>query len=271
MDVYYGSPRSVDFATLLYQYPDREFRKLTRSTVPLLDYWGRDPEAALARVCGLLQINPVPDAKLCFEYPVASVPPAKSSFTDIMCIAPNLAIGVEGKSTEGLDRTVGEWLQRRKGVTGFREKVRDHWVDLINSTRAADVDRERLPGVVYQMLHRTASVCAVQPGKRVRRRVVLYQLFLVESKLSTKKMLKKESDLRQALQAWVDVLRPTDGLQLWIHVLRLKATPHLECVQKDFDAAKAKDRPDLLRRALFDSALYDVAGETAERVTPAAP
>jgi hypothetical protein len=271
MELYYGPPRPVDFATVLYQSPDREFRKPSRPAVALLDFWGRDPEAALARVCGHLNIDPPAGGKVCFRYPVAVLPAVKPSFTDVMGLVPNFVIGVEGRSGKGLGRTVGEWLRRGGDDTGLRDKVLDLWLDRIHGTRAAEVDRARLPDVAYRLLRHTAAVCAAEPGKRVRRRVVLYQLFLIESKCGESKARKRVDALRMALQTWADALRPKDALQLWLHALRLRATAHLIRVRNDLRAAKSKGRPDLLRRALFDSALYDVAGQTAERITPAAP
>jgi hypothetical protein len=268
MELYYGPPGPVDFATVLYQYPARALRKLGRPAVALLDFWGRDPAAALARVCGHLQMAPPANGKVCFRYPVGSLPPAKPSFTDVMCTATSLVIGVEGRSAGGPGRTVGEWLQRRGGGTEFRETVRDHWVDLI---RAARVDRERLADVPYQLLRRTAAVCAVEPARRVRRRVVLYQLFLIESECGDNKARKRVDDLRRALQTWADVLRPKEGLQFWLHALRLRATAHGGHVRADLRAAKAGDRPNLVRRALLGAAVYEAVGETAERITPAAP
>src|SRR4051794_30265757 len=111
MELYYGSPRSVDFGTILHQFPNRAFRKLTRPPVPLLDYWGRAPAEAFGRGCKALQLNPPSDGKVCFRRPVPAVWPAKPSVTDVMVTAPTFVLGVTGTATAPPGRTVGAWHQ----------------------------------------------------------------------------------------------------------------------------------------------------------------
>jgi hypothetical protein len=272
MELYYGAPGPVDFATALYQYCDSAVRKAGQPAVALLDYWGRDPAAALARVCGYLGIDPPKTAKACLAYPVPSLPPAAPAVADVLVTGPGLVVGVMGQTSGGSGRTVGAWLQRRGGGGAeFREKVCGRWVDLIRTARAAAVEPEGLPAAAYPLLRHTAAVCAAEPGKRVRRRVAWHQLFLIEPKVGDGKARKRTDEFRRALQTWADALRPKDGLQLWLHAVRLQPTSHLIRVRNDVRAAKADDRPDLIRRALAEAAVYEVVEEAAERLTPAAP
>src|SRR3954465_8604661 len=103
---FYGQPSAVDFSTVGYQFPESAFDKPTSSTVPLLAYWrNRSPE----RFAELLELPSLTDTRCCFEYPVASGGGGKPSFTDLMVLSAETAIGIEGKWTEGMYDVVGAW------------------------------------------------------------------------------------------------------------------------------------------------------------------
>jgi len=172
MTFHYGRPDPIDFELLLHQLPDSEFGNLTRSTIPSLSYW-RDPAAAIQSLALNLQIISPTDGRLCFEYPVKSLPSCKPSFTDVMYISPDVAIGFEAKSTEPRYPTVEDWLGQG-GRSTNRSAVLAHWRDLIRMRTGTVVDDE-LAAIPYQMVHRVASVCSVD----ARRHALIYQLHIV--------------------------------------------------------------------------------------------
>lgn len=110
MEIHYGRPQGLDFELLLRQMPDREFRNLTRSTIPLLFYWS-DIELALDKLCRGRGVESRPFQRLCFGFPVKSAGRNKPSYTDVMCLSDEVVIGIEGKSTEPMYEAVEKWLK----------------------------------------------------------------------------------------------------------------------------------------------------------------
>jgi hypothetical protein len=171
MRLHFGQPGPVDFQTVVFQFPQADFQNLTRSTIPLLCYW-RNTEEVLSR---LLKVvfgkEGTLSGDLCFEYPVKSAGRNMPSFTDVMYVTEDLALGIEGKSTEPMYETVEKWLQAGQKPEN-RRCVLKHWLSLIRQ-RTGMVKEKEILGCVYQMVHRTASVCSLSRKDCA----VVYQIF----------------------------------------------------------------------------------------------
>src|SRR4051794_39005889 len=112
MQLHFGRPDGSDFGLIVHQMPDSDFRTLTRSTVPLLCYWSNAGQR-IAELCSqTLGVAGPAGGNLCFEYPVRSLGRDKPSLTDVMYLSGDVAIAVEGKSTEKLYETVERWVTR---------------------------------------------------------------------------------------------------------------------------------------------------------------
>ena len=125
---------------LVMALPDKEFRKLTRSTVAHLDYW-RDPSQRVSET-DLLGEAAQSTAALHFEYQVASLDGATASHTDLTVISNDAVTGIEAKATEQMYENVGSWLS--KG-SSHRMAVLRHWVNLIGTDQRPDSLTERTP------------------------------------------------------------------------------------------------------------------------------
>ncbi len=142
-----------------------------RSTVPLLDYW-RQPESRLRGLDAHLGVKSSDRTELHFEYEVpVQRGRGKSSYTDLMILADDVAVAIEAKFTEPRYESVDTWLGPEQ--TTNRADVLDGWVRAIEAVTEAAIDREIVRELPYQLIHRTASVCCVGRPKRV----VAYQVF----------------------------------------------------------------------------------------------
>ena len=193
---------------MLWQLPDIEFKSPTRSTIPLLDYW-REPYSVVKELMDLFKLPFSENWEVHFEYPVPSAfPTAKPSFTDVMCIAEKAAvIGVEGKWTEKAHGSngyayVGKWCNSVR-----REKVLDHWISLIEPFSEGDINRGEVDGVVYQMLHRTASVCHTAKSVGAPKALVLYQKFFLSGEQHT-------DEYERELRSLVKSINPASSLEI---------------------------------------------------------
>ncbi|WP_239491457.1 hypothetical protein [Luteitalea sp. TBR-22] len=150
--------------------PD-SFDKVTRSTIPLLDYW-REPAARLDSLTAQLGWPPFSEAELSFErqVPVANGK-GKASFTDLMILGDQGAIAIEAKYTEPPYETVAEWLAQ--GNQANRALVLDGWLARIGEATGTAVARPGVAALPYQLIHRAASACSVASA----RRAVVYQVF----------------------------------------------------------------------------------------------
>lgn len=82
---------------MLDRYPDREFKNLTRSTLPLVTWW-KDEALALSVIGSACGFDDLGTARVCFEFPTASAGPRdKASYTDVMVESASTAIAIEGQ------------------------------------------------------------------------------------------------------------------------------------------------------------------------------
>jgi hypothetical protein len=252
MKFHYGRPEPIYFELLLNQMPDSEFGNLTRSTIPSLSYW-RDHDAAIQAIFTALRVASPLEGHLCFEYPVKSLPSCKPSFTDVMYISQDLAIGFEAKSTEPRYEMVQEWL--RVGRRTNRGAVLEHWKDLIRKRTGTVVDDE-LAGIPYQMVHRVASVCSV----RSRRHALVYQLHIVDTNADIEHY---KSDLQHLSRA----IAAPGHIDFWLHRITLSRTPAYHETERMIERADPFQRPMVVRQALLSRRLFTIEQEHLEPIT----
>ena len=246
MKLYYGLPHDLDFETLLYEFPDSEFKNLTRSTIPLLSYW-REPEFAIGKIKAALSLSTPLEGTLCFEYPVKSLNRAKPSFTDLMYISPQIVFGIEAKATEPRYETVQDWLSAAKGRSD-REAVLSHWLRMITQ-RVGELTRENVLQVPYQMVHRLASVCSINAEAHA----LIYQIYSFGNK-SEPEYYHKDLDM---LANSISLSR---SLSILLHKIFLKPTDNYDTLQKTI-AARPTEAPFLIRGALVDGNLFEVQNQ----------
>jgi hypothetical protein len=243
MRVCYGQPHFADFETLLWALPDKEFKNLTRSTIPLLSYWA-DSSTRLEELCDKLGINPGKDGTLCFQYAVKSFGSNKPSFTDIMFVSQPAAIAIEAKSTEPQYDTVEEWLKKGTDIKNRRSVAR-HWLDIIEKLTRLHINEGVVSLLIYQMIHRLASLCSVAAS----RHVMVYQVFEFEG---------HNVDHETPLRSLRAVLDPQRAIEMYLHTVHMRRSRVFFKI-RDLMATKSEnDRPHIVRRALREGKLFDI-------------
>jgi len=216
---------------------DNEFKNLTRSTISLLSYW-RDQKAAVAILERGLGIKDLGRATVHFEYVTPSLRASdKASYSDVMVLSPSVAIAVEGKWTEPAYQTVREWR-----TSDHRRDVLDHWLKHIEPY-SSGLMRNKVGGLVYQSVHRCASVCAQNRPLAV----LLYQVFQDD---------RHHVDYVPQMRKVADVIRPNNRLQVALCEIPLATTPgyaNLKTQLKDRDGT-TKTR--LIREAVSAGKLF---------------
>jgi hypothetical protein len=164
--------REVDsFEELVKRFGVDAFASPKRSTVPLLDYW-RLPEVRLRDLWEQLGVPRAEQTEMNFEHEVPTQGGrGKSSYTDLMILAGDVAVAIEAKFTEPRYESVGSWLGT--APTTNRCDVLEGWLRAIEAVTQTSLRREAVTSLPYQLIHRTASVCCV--GRR--KRFVVYQVF----------------------------------------------------------------------------------------------
>jgi hypothetical protein len=158
-------------ADVVSHLPDDCFDKVTRSTIPLLDYW-REPVDRLQSLGALLGWPAFTAAELLFERQVPVVQgKGKASFTDLMIVGEQSAIAIEAKYTEPPYQSVADWLEQ--GDAANRARVLGGWLSRIGQVAGTVFGTAAVEALPYQLIHRTASACSMPAS----RRAVVYQVF----------------------------------------------------------------------------------------------
>ena len=163
----------ADFRALLACLMGKALRSPFRSTVPLLSLMEHSPSDWGA----LLQAWGAPaHVAVHVEYGVASPKPGGNpSQTDAMLIAEG-AIGVwavEAKWTEPLDmKTVAKRISKPESDGAVPKVTVEGWLEHIRPYATDALELGAFGGVVYQMLHRAASACAVASARGCRPQLV---------------------------------------------------------------------------------------------------
>jgi hypothetical protein len=210
-----------DWQSLIESLNDADLDSPRRSTVPLLAYW-QDPIGRLDRLRNQLGFPNTDPVKFSFEHAVDVVRGrGKPSYTDLMILAPSIAIAIEGKFTEPPYEEVGLWL--REPPEENRRHVLDGWLDLLGSATGVQLKVDSILELPYQLIHRAASACK----QNAIHMAVIYQIFSPENHDYYVENLKK---LRKLL--------PGDALKL--AVLDTPATPSdsYDSLMKFWDGGK---------------------------------
>jgi hypothetical protein len=203
--------------------PDKEFKNLTRSTVPLVSYW-RDRSRALASLAKAFDLPDLVTAQIEFEAETASVGGAEASHTDVMVRSVTASVAIEAKWTEPEYQTVARWsakVQRPRPVIA-------HWLKRIRPF-AEPPDTDGVSDLIYQMLHRCASAC--DPGREVA--AMVYQVF-TDSEHGADKYEK-------SLRKFVETIRPTHRLRVRLIEVPLRKTSQYQIVEKRLAQRRLRD------------------------------
>lgn len=167
----YANRLVADFDALLDQYKASEFRSHRRSTIPLLAYW-RAANCRLAEFSAATGIPLSGAVALDFEHTV-SVQHGKgrASCTDLMILADQVSVAIEGKSSEPRYDDVKTWFGRSEGPN--RPAVLSGWLELIGRRVGRLIEIDQVLDLPYQLIHRAASAC--HPDTRDR--WLVYQVF----------------------------------------------------------------------------------------------
>lgn len=225
---------------------------VTRSTVPLLAWW-RDHAASWA-------IPGTVDPRVTMEHEVSADCAScgsrgKGSFSDVMVRDEAKTIAFEAKYTEPRYEQVDAWRTRGSSPEN-RTRVLAHWCHLIEAHTQLRIDREALSPLVYQVLHRTASACAVAADATPAE--VTYLLFDDGSR----DLEHYEADLQRA----ASVLDPAGAIEFSILRVPTRRGPGFSAA-RDLcaKAATGEDRAQIVRRALLARELY-VFPDSPERL-----
>lgn len=198
MEYIYGNPDKTqlweDVASIFAAHDS--LKSLQTSSLPLVQFWKPNGEFPSGNARKVLELcfetvnleNEFRNAELCFEYPVPvhkdCEGKGKASMTDLMIITDHHAIALEAKWKEcgKAYPSISKWETPNGGTNDNRTKVRDGWLQYINTYLKdrgfAEISpkKEDYKIIPYQMLHRIASACAVAKEKG-KKAVVIYQLF----------------------------------------------------------------------------------------------
>jgi hypothetical protein len=223
--------------------PDKEFAKLTRSTIPLLCYW-RDHNRALETLSRALDLPDLLTAHIEFEAQTESVGRAEPSHTDVMLTSPSASVAVEAKWTEPEYQTVAIWKTKvRKPLP-----VITHWLDRLRPF-AEPPGPDAVSNLVYQMLHRCASAC--EPGRQIA--AMVYLVFTDQEHSADR--------YATALKKFVETVRPTSRLRVRLIEIPMKKTPEYYRIEKLL-AQKPLHHPrfrpaSIMRRAVRHGELFE--------------
>jgi hypothetical protein len=148
-----------DFAALCERFTGKTLRSPYRSTVPLLSLVEHSPQ----QWNELVKSSGAPtNATVHFEYCVAS-PKAggNPSQTDALVMSDSNIWAVEAKWTEPRYETVAKRLSKPESDGADPKVTVDGWLKHLNRFAAHPLQVEDVKDVVYQVLHRAASTCAV--------------------------------------------------------------------------------------------------------------
>lgn len=141
-----------------------------RSTVPLLSLVEHNqPEwHSLLALWGSL-----PDCTVHFEYCVASPKPGGNpSQTDALLMSASTAWAVEAKWTEPRYETVEKRISKPESDGADPRTTVDGWLKYLQPFATRDLRVDDVLDVVYQVLHRAASACAVATANQCQPHLV---------------------------------------------------------------------------------------------------
>jgi hypothetical protein len=253
LNVTYGSPVNETLGWLLPHFPDSDLRSLTRSTVPLLDYWRR-PKARLEELCAALSLATTGHETLAFEFPVPNGEPRSNpSFTDLMILSTEWRVGIEAKWTEPKYETVSAWIDAGK-KPDHRRRVLERWLRMIDRFAWRQLDTDAVSDVTYQMIHRLASVCDGAGEKAV----LVYHRFTDDEHAGT--------DMAEDLGNLVKTIRPTSELRVYHRRTQMTPTAEFRRIEQEAEEWTIPELAAALRYGLMTRELFSFHDDKLERI-----
>jgi len=156
---YFDKTEVQNFRVLCEKFGGHTFQSPYRSTVPLLSLvqHSRKEWTSLLKSWGTPS-----EATVHFEYCVDS--PKKGgnpSQTDVMLVSKSKVQAIEAKWTEKRYETVAKRISSPEKDGADPQATVEGWIKHLHSFSAESLQLEDFSDVVYQMLHRAASACAV--------------------------------------------------------------------------------------------------------------
>jgi hypothetical protein len=159
-----------DFAALCECFQGTALQSPYRSTVPLLSLVGHSPGdwQSLLKSWGLPD-----DVAVHFEYCVASSKVGGNpSQTDAVITSDKRAVAIEAKWTEPRYPTVSSRIRKPEADGGDPRITVRGWLGHLNSFATRPLDVDDVADVVYQVIHRAASACAIAVARNCRPHLV---------------------------------------------------------------------------------------------------
>lgn len=246
--LYEGVP-CKSFEALVAALPDEALASPLRSTVPLIDYWRHS--SSLDELWKALQVARPSSIDLAFEHatPVREGS-GKASFTDLMIITESVAVAIEAKFTEPRYETVSTWLGPRP--TENRLAVLSGWLQYIREATGHQLRSDEVRDIPYQVVHRTASACAVARPVHA----VVYQVF------SSPVPAYYERDLTRLLS----LLAPSTSVSAYVHACTVSPTAAYGAVVERWQQG-ARGLSAEVRELLATGASLSVASSSMKRVS----
>jgi hypothetical protein len=227
MKLRYNTDQVPSFEVLCQQFAGMQLQSPYRSTVPLLNLLGHKQSDWYK----LLHLLAVPeDACHHFEYCVPSPKPGGNpSQTDVMLISNTGVWAIEAKWTEPRYETVAQRIERGEDDGADPTITIEGWIDHLRPYSSKELLAGHFKEVVYQMLHRAASACAVAKEKGLQPALV-YLHFTPSPLATTATTAQYENDLAHLHS----LLGSPKGFPFHLIELSLVPTPSFE-VRKDLN------------------------------------
>jgi hypothetical protein len=164
--LFYDKREFREFPALCDNFTGKALQSPYRSTVPLLSLVHHHPaewHSLLSRL-GVSEVT-----RTHFEYAVASAKlGGNPSQTDAMLFSQSLVCGIEAKWTEPRYESVRARLARPESDGGDPSITVEGWVRHLRPYGHGDLKVDEVEDVVYQVLHRAASIGATATAHRLR-------------------------------------------------------------------------------------------------------
>jgi hypothetical protein len=218
-----------------------------RSTVPLLSL----VEQSRPEWDSLLKsLGAPPGGTIYFEYRVASPKPGGNpSQTDALLMSDSTVWAVEAKWTEPRYETVAKRIGKPESDGADPRMTVNGWLKYLQPFATRELHLDDFLGVVYQVLHRAASACAVATAHQ-RLPELVYLHFHPSTSPSSATTTQYISDLRH-LHA---LLGNPAGVKFRVVEMSLKPTDAFVAIQ-DLDK-KAKESSARVKAALCGTPLF---------------
>jgi hypothetical protein len=197
-----------------------------------------------------------------FEYEVpVRAGHGKASYTDLMILADEVAVGIEAKFTEPPYKSVTAWLKRMSADNGRdsqskktqpnRLQVLNGWLNAIENVTSRSIAHEALRDLPYQLIHRTASVCCVERP----RRYLVYQVFSNE----------RPEHYGEILHRWAELLGNNHDLSLLLFWCRVQRSEIYQRLEARWEAGE-RDLGEEVRKELLAGSLLQFLDPILTRI-----